>query len=437
MDEDFIPPGALTGGPSLDQIPSAEDFIPAGAMAGDAVSGETSDDQPSAIAEFARGVASAPVEFARGLGELAALGVDAAFDTDYVDDVSAAFDAADRFVGTPTTPVGTTTRDLLVFGAGAIPIAGWIGRAGQVAKTGRGLGATSRFMKSAEKFGGTKTGKQLLGNRAKVLGATALASGVYDAVVSSAGRSTLSDQFEFLPEALKTEKDTGLTGREEAFRQFRNRARQGAEAAALSSVFDTALLGLGRGSRALGSAPVIGPALSGTARATLKGWDVLGKYAGKLPGAETVKEQAVRYFAPGGGLAPQIRANIREVQGISRSLQNEISNALSRYDRASRKVVKASAKRADRADLMKQVERDVLRYLDAPTGTPLATKYGEDFQKAVDDLVQIDTDLTDLLIKNLEDIVSGSPTVSGKQGIPEDMLPLGAQKKKRAPFWRL
>jgi len=430
MDEDFIPPGALTGGPSLDQIPSAEDFIPAGAMAGDAVSGETSDDQPSAIAEFARGVASAPVEFARGLGELAALGVDAAFDTDYVDDVSAAFDAADRFVGTPTTPVGTTTRDLLVFGAGAIPIAGWIGRAGQVAKTGRGLGATSRFMKSAEKFGGTKTGKQLLGNRAKVLGATALASGVYDAVVSSAGRSTLSDQFEFLPEALKTEKDTGLTGREEAFRQFRNRARQGAEAAALSSVFDTALLGLGRGSRALGSAPVIGPALSGTARATLKGWDVLGKYAGKLPGAETVKEQAVRYFAPGGGLAPQIRANIREVQGISRSLQNEISNALSRYDRASRKVVKASAKRADRADLMKQVERDVLRYLDAPTGTPLATKYGEDFQKAVDDLVQIDTDLTDLLIKNLEDIVSGSPTVSGKQGIPEDMLPLGAQKEK-------
>lgn len=391
---------------------------------------EEPQDPPSAIAEFARGVGSFPVEFARGLGELAALGVDTAFDTDYVDDVSAAFDAADEFVGAPTTPLGTTTRDLLVFGAGLIPIAGWLGRAGQVAKTGKGLGSTSRFMRSAEDFGRTKAGKQLLGNRAKVLGATALASGVYDTVVSSSGRSTLSDHFEFLPDALKTEKDTGLTGREEAFRQFRNRARQGAEAAALSSIFDATLLGLGRGSKALGSAPVVGPALSGTARATLKGWDVLGRYAGKLPGAEGVKERAVRYFAPGGGLAPQIRANIREVQGIGRSLQNEISNALSRYDRASRKVVKASAKRAQRADFMQQIERDVLRYLDAPTGPSLTTKYGEDFQAAVDDLVRIDADLTDLLIKNLEDIVSGSPMVSGKAGIPEDMLALGSRKEK-------
>jgi hypothetical protein len=28
MDEDFIPPGALTGGPALDPVALAEDFIP-------------------------------------------------------------------------------------------------------------------------------------------------------------------------------------------------------------------------------------------------------------------------------------------------------------------------------------------------------------------------------------------------------------------------
>jgi len=430
MDEDFIPASVLAQ--SQERLPdtSGEDFIPPSVAATTGSADGSDEDDPSAIAEFARGVATAPVEFGRGLGELAALGIDAAFDTDYVDDVSAAFDSAEEFIGAPTTGVGETTRDLLVFGAGFIPIAGWLGRAGQVAKTGKGLGAASKFMKSAEKFGRSKAGKALLGNRAKVLGTTALAGGLYDGIVSSSGRSTLSDQFEFLPEALKTEKDTGLTGQEEAYRQFRNRARQAAEASALGALFDTSLLALGEGSKALGSLPGVGDALSKTAQATLKGWDVLGTYTGKLPGAQTAKKQAVRFFAPGGGLEPKIRANLREVQGVNRSLQNEFSNALSRYDRLSRKIVKESAKRSGRTDFMKQMQADVTRYFDQPAGRPLAQKYGDDFQDIADELVSVDNQLTDVLIKNLEDIVAGSPMVSEKAGIPEGMLPRGSQKEK-------
>jgi hypothetical protein len=152
--------------------------------------------------------------------------------------------------------------------------------------------------------------------------------------------------------------------------------------------------------------PGVGDALSKTAQATLKGWDVLGTYTGKLPGAQTAKKQAVKFFAPGGGLEPKIRANLREVQGLNRSLQNEISNALSRYDRLSRKIVKESAKRSGRTDFMKQMQADVTRYFDQPVGRPLAQKYGADFQDVVDELVSVDNQLTDVLMKNLEDIVA-------------------------------
>lgn len=381
------------------------------------------------IEGIARGVGAAPVEFARGLAELGALGIDAGFGTDYVDSVSSAFDAADEFIGAPETGAGAVTRDLLVFGAGFIPIAGWLGRAGQVAKTGQTLNASSRFMRSAERFGKTKQGRALLGNRAKVLGATALASGLYEGVISSGGRSTLSDNIEFLPEALKTEADTGLTGREEAYRQLRNRARQAAEGAALSAVVDSSIFALGRGSRALGSAPVIGPTLSATARASQQGWNTLGRFAGMVPGAQTAKREAVRLFAPGGGLDPRIRGAIADVQGVSDDVKANIASALSRYDKAARKVAKESARRSQRADFMQQMEKDVLDYLDTPVGDRLGLRYGEDFQKSVDDLSEISSELEDALIKTLEDVVRSSPSVSDP-GITPGLISRGSQKEQ-------
>ena len=194
---------------------------------------EEDGERPSIVGEFAKGVVSAPVQIFRGLTELGALGIDAAFDTNYVQEVSDAYDVAEEFIGRPETRGGEITRDLVAFGVGFIPIAGWLGRAGLVAKTGKPLGHSSKFMKSAEEFGLSATGKALLGNRAKVLGTTTLAGGVYDGLISSDGRSTLSDSFSFLPDFLETEQDTGLEGNDEAYRQLRNRLRQVGESAAL------------------------------------------------------------------------------------------------------------------------------------------------------------------------------------------------------------
>jgi hypothetical protein len=109
--------------------------------------------RPSIVGEFAKGVVSAPLQIFRGVGELGALAFDSTLDTDYVQEVSDAFDVAEEFVGRPETTGGEITRDLLAFGLGFAPIAGWLGRAGLVAKTGKGFGGPSKFMQSAEAFG--------------------------------------------------------------------------------------------------------------------------------------------------------------------------------------------------------------------------------------------------------------------------------------------
>lgn len=428
MADDFFPAGLTSGSNFV--LPGAgyEDFVPAGTVAPPPV--EEEDDKPGLIGEVARGVATAPVELARGLVELGALGVDAAFDTDYLDDVSGAFDSVEEAIGAPTTAAGNITRDLLVFGGGFIPIAGWLGRAGSVARGGKNLNNASRFMRAAEDFGRSSPGRALLGNRAKVLATTALAGGAYEAIVSSGNRATLSDDIQFLPDALKTEQDTGLTGREEAARQFRNRLRQGAEATALGAAFDSLLLGFGPGARALGTLPGVGDALSKTAQASLKGWEALGSVASRVPGADVAQRQARRLFSPGGGLEASIRANINEVKGKSVSEKNEIVSVLTRFNKISEKVVKTSAKRAGRTDLMRQMESDILKYYDAPVGRPIADKYGEELQNVVDELIDIDGQLVDALIRNLEDIIAEAPAVSGKTGIPENMIDRGAQKER-------
>src|SRR6056297_3389668 len=223
------------------------------------------EDKPGALADIGRGVVTAPVSFVQGLVELGAIGADTAFGTNATRNVTDFFESIKEDIQ-PETGAGKTAEELLVFGAGFIPIAGWLGRASAVAR-GKNVGkATSAFMKSAEKFG-QGAGKNLLKTRAGLVGTTALGAGIYETVVSPSGRSTMADNFNFLPDELKTEADERLTGREEAFRQFRNKLRQGAEATALSSAFDASLYGLSTGARALGAVPGVSEFSSSAARA--------------------------------------------------------------------------------------------------------------------------------------------------------------------------
>jgi hypothetical protein len=425
-DDEIIPPGVDVLGASMaieDEIipPGVGDFQPAA----------EEEDKPSLISDVGRATITAPIEFGRGIAGLAALGLDSALDTDYSRDVTEFFDAADEYVGGPKTQAGEFTRDMLVFGLGFVPIAGWIGRAGLVAKTGKGLNATSKFMQSAEKFGAGKTGRALLGNRAKVLGATALASGAYDFAISDGNRTGVTDMIEFLPESLKTEKDTGLTGSAEASRQFRNRLRRASEASALGATFDTLLYGLGRGSRAIGESKIVGDPLSKAARATLKGWETLGNLTGRIPGAEPLKENLTRYFAPQGGLERRVARSIQEAGIQEKSFKQDYARLLSRFDRLAKDAAKKSVERSGRRDMVGQMEADLMRHVEFSTGDHLAKTYGKEFQEIGDEMRLILTQQQDNLFSAAEQVAKESPTVRGVAGIPEGLGPQrGAQSKK-------
>ena len=102
------------------------------------------------------------VSVPQGIAELGALGLDYALDTNTSRTVTEAFEAIKpQDMGT----AGEVTEDLVAFGVGFIPIAGWLGRAGQaakLAKVGKPMSTAGRgkFTTSAINFGTSKTGQE-------------------------------------------------------------------------------------------------------------------------------------------------------------------------------------------------------------------------------------------------------------------------------------
>ncbi len=145
------------------------------------------------------------------------------------------------------------------FGLGFIPIAGWLGRASSVARGTAKIKAPakSKFFKSAEKFGNSKTGKTLLDSRAKLIGSTALATAGYEAFVTPDGRPTVSDAFDFMPDALKTTDTTQMSGSELAYNRLKNKYRRGIEGGLASGFVDLALPVVGEGAREIGALPYV------------------------------------------------------------------------------------------------------------------------------------------------------------------------------------
>ena len=97
----------------------------------------------------------------RGITELAALGIDIAFDTNTSQGTTEFFeDAKETLNLTPEGTAGKVAEGITTFGTAFIPIAGWLSRANTVAKGGKTLANSSKFMKTAEKFGGSAVGKK-------------------------------------------------------------------------------------------------------------------------------------------------------------------------------------------------------------------------------------------------------------------------------------
>lgn len=368
-------------------------------------------DDPGVIADIGRGVVTAPVSFVQGLTELGAIGLDTAFGTNATRNVTDVFETLKEDIQ-PEGNAGKIAEELLVFGAGFIPIAGWLGRASAVAK-GKNVGkASSAFMKSAERFG-SGAGKNLLKTRAGLVGSTALGAGIYETIVSPNGRGSMADSFSFLPDELKTEADERLEGRDEAFRQFRNKLRQGAEASALSAGFDAALYGVSRGASALGTVPGVSEVTNSLARATATGFDLLGEGIQRTPGGRTATQKFKQFFSPTQGADPRLFEELQDAITVSDSVTRETAQRLQEYDNVAKKAVKAIRKSGDTTMSMERAKEDFLQFLLGNRGA--LEPYGEEVVSAADRLLKVRSKMQDVNIAQLEKVVRSAPDQSQRQ----------------------
>lgn len=381
--------------------------------------GVTSDeDKPGVLADVGRGVVTAPVSFVQGLAELGAIGLDTAFGTSTTRSVTDAFETFKEDIR-PEGPVGKFAEEALVFGAGFLPIAGWLGRASAVAK-GKNVGkATSMFAKSADRFG-RGAGKNLLKTRAGLVGTTALGAGIYETIVSPNGRASMADNFNFLPDELKTEADERLEGREEAFRQFRNKLRQGAEATALSAGFDAALYGIGRGSAALGTVPGVSELTNSIARATTTGFELLGQGVQRTTAGRTATQKFKQFFSPTQGADPRFFEELQDAVTVSDSVTRETARRLQEYDKVAKQAVKKLRKSGDANMNMERAKGDFLQFLLGNRGA--LEPYGKEVVDAADRLVALRAKMQDVTIAQLERVVKSAPEKSQRQIMAQQAL---------------
>jgi len=293
----------------------------------------------SAFTGIGRGIKAAPVTMAQGLLEIGAAGIDASIGSDYSRSVTESFEEFKKNNDlNPNTAAGEITEEIVAFGLGFIPIAGWLGRAGSVAKAGRiARPSKSRFLKSAESFGDSAAGRAMLKNKTRLAGTTALAAVGYETLITPDGRATLSDSFDVFPDFLKTEEDINLSGSAEGGRKLRNKLRSGFEAGAFSLGFDIALPVVGGVARGIGATPVLGDGISALARGTNNAFGLAFNYLGNTVVGEKIGRGYNKYLTASGGVDAKLFEGQEDTIAMNQTAR---SLAVSYFDKFDKEVSK-------------------------------------------------------------------------------------------------
>lgn len=365
----------------------------------------TQSEEVSTFSDIAQGVGAGFVGLPQGIAETVAAGVDLAFDTNASRAVTENFEAAKDYLGlTPETMAGQTAEALTLFGTALIPVIGVVGRASQVARGASVLPAVSRRAKLADAIGKSTPGKALLGSsnaftaRAKLAATTSLTGGAVEMLVAPDGTHTLADAFDILPDALETEVDSGLQGRDEAMRRLRNKLRMGVEGTALGGAFEALFPALGITTRAFSMIPGV-PA---TARAVSGGFDYLGRKASGAFGGRVGK-----YFTSTGETQKSIFEDLRTIDNVTDQQAQKASDLLSSFDKESRKVVSGQRLFGKGKEGVQKAYDDLLIFLEGDAAALNA--YGKKTVAAATKMRSQIDELTDLGIKELEDsLVAGT-----------------------------
>tara|TARA_R100001460_G_scaffold64039_1_gene104203 strand:- start:14058 stop:18530 length:4473 start_codon:yes stop_codon:yes gene_type:complete len=363
---------------------------------------------PDVAEDIGKGIYSGVISVPQGILELGAIFVDGALNTNTASAVTDAFEYIKPEMGT----AGDVTEDLVAFGVGFVPVVGWLGRAGQAAKAvqaGKKLSKAGRtkFGRSAIDFGSSKVGQTLVGSRPGMIGSTAVGALGYSTAVASDGRTTLSDNFEILPDALETEEDAGLTGRQEAARRFRNKLRSGVEDMFLSGAVDTALTVGGAGIRAVGrtdrgakAAQAVIKAPSKVAEGMAKGFDAIGMGAvnDKAKGARDLFRE---YFTASGGADVKLYETVQDARAVADMSERMGVKAAEDFDKATKKFLKASKLKDETPVDAQRVEAALNKFLLGDR-KQLEAIGSEQMIKAADAMIDVRANLEDDLIRQLQ-----------------------------------
>lgn len=386
----------------------------------------------SFVADSAQGILTSPITMIQGILELGSSGFDLAFDTDTTSSVSDTFNAVNDWV-VPESSAGQVANQIGAFGLGFIPVVGWLNRANAAAK-GLNVTSKSRYMRTAEEFGRSGLGQKVLGNRAKLIGSTAVAYGGYGYAFSPDGRATLSDSVDWLPDALETEDTSGLQGRERALATLRNKGRNATEDALMSLGFDAAIAGVGAGMRT--AAPYVGDAIN-TAKennAVQATFNALNNVTSSGP-ATAAKKKFQAFFSPDQGADPLVmeakrnaQAKVSGEKAIAADLVGELDNTVRRFVKASGVQGTNGARNPD------QVWADLNNYLDGNISS-LPAGYPAKAQELADSILQRQANLLDEVSYELEQIVKNDPGVGPRsidaERVRFEMLNNQSQNKNR------
>jgi len=366
---------------------------------------------PDVAEDIGKGIYSGIVSVPQGITELGALGIDAALGTNTSRSVTEAFESIKPEMGA----AGEVTEDLVAFGVGFIPIAGWLGKASQAAKAanaGKALSTAGRgkFTKSAIEYGSSKVGRNTLKTWKGLAGSTAVGTLGYSTAVSTDGRATASDNFDIMPSILQTEEDTGLTGRKEAGRRFRNKFAVGAEDALLSLGFDAALKGAAVGSKFLGQTET-GAALarglrsvpSKTGGAFMKTLETIDKpLADKTRGGlQAANRQFQKYFSASGGADTKLYETTQDARAKADMYERLGVKAAEDWSKASNEFLKAAKLKNNTPVGAQKLETSLLDFLMGNTKA-LDEIGDEKLLKAANKMVDIRSSLDDDIITQLE-----------------------------------
>jgi len=345
------------------------------------------------MADIGQGIGAGLVSLPQALSEIAAAGIDIAFDTNTSRSTTDFFeDAKETLNLTPEGTAGKVAEGITTFGVGAIPGIGWLSRAYTVAKGGKALTTSSKFMKTAEKFGGSKLGKKLINNRFKLAAGTALTTGMADVLVAPSTFNTISDSFDALPDFLKTEEDTKLTGSDEAWRRLRNKMRFGVEGVGLGAAGEALFPVVGLAARA----PAYIPGVPTAARLIGNGFDKVGE---KLGANQFLK----KYFTASGLTPRDLYEGIEGVKDFSKATTRDAAKRFIAFDNAAKKVVGKTKLFGKGKDGIQKAHDDLYKYLTGAIDEGTMTKaHGAGVTSAAKNMRDQVDGLTDVFMREIE-----------------------------------